>query len=644
MANHVMTEQPEDAAWRWLAMISTNNNNNMLLQGSLSSSPPAGGEKLVHVSTLLLLLSAAPLGGIALISWRMDLKLASPIVVGCIRTFLQLTILGFILQPIFVLGIEHAWLVIFYTLLMVLLASYESVARSKYHFQGMLYSVLASLLLNFALVSLFTFLVIVRPQPLWDPQYVIPIVGMLLGNCMNGIALSLNAIIAGLVEQQREVELYLSFGATGVEASSRLVREAVRVGAMPMINTMSVIGIISIPGMMTGQILGGSPVMEAARYQILIIYLIAMCTFSTILANMGIALWFGFDSAHMLCSDRFTKRRQQLSFLDRVSTCIQWLCRCCCCCCIQATTAAKRQILLSTSDNGETQTLNIGVHNKDDHGAVDEKPSRSAIEVKTIMMRSSNGINGISNPHLLRHRLEIRGIARSFSTSSSSSSTSSSAQRVVLFQNLSYTLEAGEIALVAGPSGIGKSQLLRVVAGLSPMDKDRGGEIYLSGQRRDTFASMTTWRREVRYVTQYKVDIPGTPNDFIRRITSLQSWRATATARTNRAAEHDVVPPPTLQEMTSMTLELVQHFGLEASKLDCEWNVLSGGEAQRVIVAVALASRPRVLLFDESTSSLDLDSKIRVEQTVQAFASKWDMNILWITHDQDQINRLGALH
>jgi putative ABC transport system permease protein len=624
MATQHMIEQGQ-SAWGQLTGGAEDISNNTMAGGvssSLQQPLLPHGEKLVHVSTLLVLLSAAPLGGIALISYWMDLKLASPIVVGCIRTFVQLMLLGVILQPIFVLGVEHCWLVILYTLLMVLLASCESVARSKYHFKGMLYCVLASLSLNFTLVSLFTFLVIIRPQPLWDPQYVIPIVGMLLGNCINGIALSLNAAIAALVEQHREVELYLSFGATGVEASSRLIGEAVRTGAMPMLNTMSVIGIISIPGMMTGQILGGSPVMEAARYQILIIYLIALGTFGSILANMGMALWFGFDSSHMLCADRFTKRPAQLSFLDRVSTFFQWLC----CCCFQGTTTNELQTF--SADTTETDMLITNGK---------KQPDRGSIEVTTMKKRSSNGA------HDLRHRLEIRGITRSFTTSRTNGEKipTTTSGRVVLFQDLSYTMESGEIALVRGPSGVGKSQLLRVVAGLSPMEK--GGDICLDGQSRDARrSSMPRWRREVRYVTQYKVDIPGTPIDFIRRIALLKSWR-TLTAN-NRAEQHATpTPPPNLNEMMSTTLELVQCFGLETSKLDCEWNVLSGGEAQRVIVAVALASRPRVLLFDECTSALDLDTKIRVEQAVLAFASKWDMSILWTTHDQDQINRIGTL-
>ncbi len=71
---------------------------------------------------------------------------------------------------------------------------------------------------------------------------------MLLGNCINGISLALNSLFTSLVECSREVELLLSFGANKNEASSRLVREAVRTGTIPQLNSMAIIGLISIPG------------------------------------------------------------------------------------------------------------------------------------------------------------------------------------------------------------------------------------------------------------------------------------------------------------------------------------------------------------------------------------------------------------
>ena len=178
----------------------------------------------------------------------MGLGLESPMVVGVIRTAIQLSILGAILQPIFILGETLPWLVTGYVLFMIVVASMEASARSKYCFDGMMYSILASFLSTIVLVSGLAFGILLRPTPLWDPQYVIPIVGMLLGNCITGVALAMNSITTSLVEQAANVELYLAFGARPVLACADHVRQAVRVGATPQLNSMAVIGLVSIPG------------------------------------------------------------------------------------------------------------------------------------------------------------------------------------------------------------------------------------------------------------------------------------------------------------------------------------------------------------------------------------------------------------
>ena len=94
-----------------------------------------------------------------------------------------------------------------------------------------------------------------RPAPWWDAQIMIPVSGMLLGNATTAVGLSLNTIVTCLVERRAEIELYLAFGATKYEATLPFIREAVRVGFMPILNQMLIIGVVSIPGMMTGQIL-----------------------------------------------------------------------------------------------------------------------------------------------------------------------------------------------------------------------------------------------------------------------------------------------------------------------------------------------------------------------------------------------------
>jgi ABC-type iron transport system FetAB ATPase subunit len=224
-------------------------------------------------------------------------------------------------------------------------------------------------------------------------------------------------------------------------------------------------------------------------------------------------------------------------------------------------------------------------------------------------------VRSLRGPTSLEPQLEVIGVKRSFPVGGDTTT------RHVLFQNISFQVAAGEIVLVSGPSGVGKSQLLRTVAGLSSMDE---GDTRLTGTNQHS--DPIEWRKQVRYVTQYKVEVSGTPWDFIQRVASFQSWQKQIGAK---------------EDMLATTRELVQAWGMEAACLHKEWALLSGGEAQRVIVALALASRPKVLLFDESTSALDLESKMRVEVSVESFAETHGISVLWITHDQEQAERMS---
>jgi putative ABC transport system permease protein len=193
-------------------------------------------KQLIHVSIWTLSLATAPLLVLALGSWYLGIGIESPIFIGTIRTLIQLSILGMILDPIFERGKDMWGLVVVYVLFMITLASYESSVRCKYYFKNMFWYVLAVLLANVTIVSIFAFAVILQLDPLWDPQYVIPIIGMLLGNCINGVSLSLNSMLTSVVESSREIELMLSFGASSYEASSRLLKEAIRTGSVPQLN------------------------------------------------------------------------------------------------------------------------------------------------------------------------------------------------------------------------------------------------------------------------------------------------------------------------------------------------------------------------------------------------------------------------
>jgi putative ABC transport system permease protein len=134
-------------------------------------------------------------------------------------------------------------------LFMTLIATRESMSRIKYTYQYHTLMTFLAILLPIIAVGAFAFLVVIRPEPRWNPQYVIPICGMLMGNIISGVSLTANNLTRQIVEGgRREIELFLSFGATGWESMGRLTKEAVGAGATPVINSMNVIGLVSIPG------------------------------------------------------------------------------------------------------------------------------------------------------------------------------------------------------------------------------------------------------------------------------------------------------------------------------------------------------------------------------------------------------------
>lgn len=200
----------------------------------------------------------------------------------------------------------------------------------------------------------------------------------------------------------------------------------------------------------------------------------------------------------------------------------------------------------------------------------------------------------------------------------------------VLFSNLSLSVNEGDLLLVSGPSGTGKSQLLRMMAGLSPM---QGGTLRLQGRSwKDDFSgnNAVEWRRQIRYVTQTKVQIPGTPLQFIKKIQSFRSWKS-ADDRMNSMTDYDVM---------KHVSHHIRQWGMSLESLDKEWSVLSGGESQRVLMAIALASRPKLLLFDESTSALDQKSKLAVETSIKDFVEDHEGGVLWVSHDEQQAERM----
>lgn len=180
--------------------------------------------------------------------------------------------------------------------------------RQKYRFTGIYLLIFGTITVSLVSVTAFGFGVILHPVPVWDPRYVIPISGMLLGNTVSAVSLSLNTFVTNMMERREELDLMLSFGANKYEAALPFIRTAVTTGLTPTLNSMAVIGLVSLPGMMTGQILGGTPPVQATRYQVMIMYFIASCSFVCVLLTVFLTTRIAFDGAHIFRKDRFHKR------------------------------------------------------------------------------------------------------------------------------------------------------------------------------------------------------------------------------------------------------------------------------------------------------------------------------------------------
>ena len=159
-----------------------------------------------------------------------------------------------------------------------------------------------------SLVTVFALTTALRPDPWYDPRYAIPLLGMILGNTMNGVSLGLNTLTNGVALRRAAVEARLMLGEKRLEALGPVIRDSLRNALMPIVNSMAATGVVSLPGMMTGQILGGVAPMEAVKYQILIMFLIAGGTgLGAVGAVMG-GVFRLTDSRQRLRLDRLASR------------------------------------------------------------------------------------------------------------------------------------------------------------------------------------------------------------------------------------------------------------------------------------------------------------------------------------------------
>lgn len=221
---------------------------------------------------------------ISVSAWQ-RLGLEGSLLIATGRTIVQLLVVGYLLAIVFAL--RSPWAVLAIVLAMTIVATIVARNRISQKVPRLVPIVGVSILLSTAFTLAYVNLLVLRLEPWYEPQYLVPLAGIVLGNTMNAAAVSGERFVSTLNNSQLEIETHLSLGATPQQATCIYRREAIKAGLIPTINSMMVVGIVTLPGIITGQILSGVDPLNASLYQMLIMFMLA---FATLLTTVGL-IW-----------------------------------------------------------------------------------------------------------------------------------------------------------------------------------------------------------------------------------------------------------------------------------------------------------------------------------------------------------------
>lgn len=207
-----------------------------------------------------------------LFSYSQKLKLEKETIISVIRAIIQLVAVGYILEYIF--GLDNPAFTTLLVLIMTFNAAYNASKRGKGIKNGLLISFVSIL----AGAGITLMILVFSGAIQYQPNQIVPVSGMIISNAMVALGLCFRQMSSDFKSRREEVETKLSLGADILPSSIEIVRDSIRTGMIPTIDSAKTLGIVSLPGMMTGLILAGTSPVMAIRYQIMVTFMLLSTT------------------------------------------------------------------------------------------------------------------------------------------------------------------------------------------------------------------------------------------------------------------------------------------------------------------------------------------------------------------------------
>ncbi|MGZ5007172.1 MAG: ABC transporter permease [Methylobacter sp.] len=251
----------------------------------------------------------ALLYGLCLLPWLLlyliGLRLSRDIGVGILRMSVQLALVGIYLKMLF--DLNHPWLNGLWILMMLLVADFSILRRAGLKARHFVLATFVAIASSILFSTAYLVVLVIQPTHFYDARYIVPLAGMILGNCLQGNVIALERFYSALRKNENEYATFLMLGATRWEAVRPYFRDAVKAALNPTIAGMATMGVVSLPGMMTGQILGGSEPWVAVKYQIAIMICIFTSTTIACIVNLKLSLNIAFNAFDVLKAEVIDK-------------------------------------------------------------------------------------------------------------------------------------------------------------------------------------------------------------------------------------------------------------------------------------------------------------------------------------------------